>query len=121
MAKKQERQSSITEQSGFLLIHKPAGLTSHDVVDRVRRITSIKKVGHAGTLDPFATGLLFVGIGRVATRELSHLLGLSKQYEATFILGAKSDTDDLLGKIEQITTNKHLFPEKKTLQEILPS
>lgn len=85
--------------TGFLLIDKPAGLTSHDVVDRVRRITSEKRVGHAGTLDPFATGLLIVGVGREATREFSKLVGLDKTYEATFVFGASSDTDDRTGKI----------------------
>ncbi len=85
---------------GFLLINKPAGVTSHDVVDRVRRITGIRKVGHAGTLDPFATGLLIIGVGRSATREMQTLQGLDKTYEATFVLGAHSDTDDKDGVIK---------------------
>ena len=85
---------------GFLLIDKPDGMTSHDVVARVRRLTGEKRVGHAGTLDPFATGLLVVGVGRVATREFPRLVGLGKEYEAEFLLGATSDTDDRTGKIE---------------------
>jgi tRNA pseudouridine55 synthase len=88
------------KNEGFLLINKPAGITSHDVVDRVRRITGIRKVGHAGTLDPFATGLLIIGIGRSATREMQTLQGLDKTYEAIFVLGAHSDTDDKEGVIE---------------------
>ena len=84
---------------GFLLIDKPAGITSHDVVDCVRRLSGERRVGHSGTLDPFATGLLIVGIGREATREMSKLVGLDKTYEATFVLGASSDTDDRTGKI----------------------
>ncbi len=84
---------------GFLLIDKPAGMTSHDVVDRVRRVTGIRKVGHAGTLDPFATGLLIVGVGRPATREMQKLVGLDKTYEAVFMFGAQSDTDDREGEI----------------------
>ncbi len=84
---------------GFLLIDKPAGMTSHDVVDRVRRLTGERTVGHAGTLDPFATGLLIVGIGRTATKEFQKLVGLDKEYEATFAFGAESDTDDRTGKI----------------------
>ncbi len=86
--------------SGFLLIDKPDGMTSHDVVSRIRRLTGEKRVGHAGTLDPFATGLLIVGVGRVATREFSKLVGLDKKYEAEFVLGASSDTDDRTGKVE---------------------
>ncbi|MBI4435585.1 tRNA pseudouridine(55) synthase TruB [Candidatus Uhrbacteria bacterium] len=84
---------------GFLLIDKPAGITSHDVVDRVRRLTGERREGHAGTLDPFATGLLIVGVGRVATREMEKLVGLDKEYEAVFVLGASSTTDDTEGTI----------------------
>ena len=91
-------QETLTKQ-GFLLIDKPAGITSHDVVDRVRRLTGERRVGHAGTLDPFATGLLIVGVGRVATREMEKLVGLDKEYEAVFVLGASSTTDDTEGTI----------------------
>jgi tRNA pseudouridine55 synthase len=84
---------------GFLLIDKPAGPTSHDVVSRVRRITGEKRVGHAGTLDPFASGLLLVGVGREATQELGNFVGLDKTYEAVFVLGQGSDTDDGTGVI----------------------
>ena len=87
---------SMTE--GILLIDKPAGMTSHDVVDRVRRIFNTRRVGHAGTLDPFATGLLIIGIGP-STKKLTDLVGLDKTYEATARLGATSDTYDLEGKI----------------------
>jgi tRNA pseudouridine55 synthase len=84
---------------GFLLINKPTGPTSHDIVDRVRRLTREDRVGHAGTLDPFATGLLIVGVGREATREFPKLVGLDKRYVATLRFGATSDTDDRTGKI----------------------
>ncbi|MFH1404706.1 MAG: tRNA pseudouridine(55) synthase TruB [Patescibacteria group bacterium] len=84
---------------GYILVNKTAGITSHDVVDRVRKATSEKRVGHAGTLDPFATGLLVVGVGRPATREFQKLVGLQKEYEAVFVLGATTDTDDCMGKI----------------------
>ncbi|MFH1089658.1 MAG: tRNA pseudouridine(55) synthase TruB [Candidatus Uhrbacteria bacterium] len=83
----------------FLLIDKPVGPTSHDIVDKVRRATGERRVGHAGTLDPFASGLLIIGVGRESTRELGTFLGMDKEYEATFVLGASSDTDDLTGKI----------------------
>ena len=85
-------------QDGILLVDKPAGMTSHDVVDRVRRIFNTRRVGHAGTLDPFATGLLILGIGP-STKKLTALVGLDKTYEATARLGAISDTYDLTGNI----------------------
>lgn len=78
----------------FLLIDKPAGKTSHDVVARVRRITGEKRVGHSGTLDPFATGLLIVGVGRDCTKHLSHFLGMDKSYTADIALGATTETLD---------------------------
>ncbi len=84
---------------GFLFINKPVGPTSHDIVDRIRRLSGEKTVGHAGTLDPFASGLLIVGVGREATKEFSHLVGLDKHYVATLRLGATSDTDDRTGRI----------------------
>ena len=85
--------------SGFLLINKPVGITSHDVVDRLRRVTSEKRIGHSGTLDPFATGLLIVGVGRDATKRLGELQKLPKTYRATLMLGATSDTGDRTGTI----------------------
>jgi tRNA pseudouridine55 synthase len=84
---------------GFLLIDKPAGITSHDVVARLRRVTGVARIGHAGTLDPFATGLLIVGVGRGATKLLSGMMGREKTYEATAVLGATTDTQDLTGKM----------------------
>lgn len=81
-------------ESGFLLVDKPSGMTSHDVIDALRRVTGIRKIGHAGTLDPFATGLLLVAIGREATREIQQFVGLNKSYEATFVLGATTETLD---------------------------
>ena len=79
---------------GFLLVDKPAGITSHDVIDRLRKITGIRKIGHAGTLDPFATGLLIVAVARAATKQISHYTKLDKTYEAEFVLGATSETLD---------------------------
>jgi tRNA pseudouridine55 synthase len=83
----------------YLLINKPAGMTSHDVVDRVRKITGQRTVGHAGTLDPFATGLLIVGIGRESTKHLNSFLGMDKTYRATILLGKDSTTLDPEGDI----------------------
>ena len=83
---------------GMLLVDKPAGVTSHDVVAVVRRALRVKKAGHAGTLDPFATGLLVLGIGR-ATRLLEYLSGLDKGYEATARLGIATDSQDPEGAV----------------------
>lgn len=85
--------------SGFLLIDKPETWTSHDVVGYLRKVTGIKKIGHAGTLDPFATGLLVVGIGRECTKRLDEFKGMPKTYIATIQLGATSDTFDKTGTI----------------------
>ena len=84
--------------SGFILIDKPSGPTSHDVVDALRRVLGIRKIGHAGTLDPFASGLLILAIGK-ATKEISKFVGLDKTYEADIRLGAVSDTMDRTGQI----------------------
>jgi tRNA pseudouridine55 synthase len=81
---------------GLLLVDKPAGVTSHDVVLAARRAFGESRIGHAGTLDPFATGLLVLLLGR-ATRLLPYLDGVPKEYEATIALGRETETDDLEG------------------------
>ena len=83
---------------GILLVDKPAGLTSHDVVARTRRAFGTRKVGHAGTLDPMATGLLVIGI-EGATRLLTYIVGADKTYTATIRLGQTTGTDDAEGEI----------------------
>lgn len=82
---------------GVLIIDKPAGKTSHDIVAQVRHILHIRRVGHTGTLDPFATGLLVILVGR-ATRLAQFLSGLEKEYEAVIRLGYATDTGDVTGK-----------------------
>lgn len=82
--------------NGILLVDKPDGVTSHDVVARARRALNTRKIGHAGTLDPMATGLLILGVGP-ATRLLTFIVGLDKTYEATIRLGASTDSDDADG------------------------
>lgn len=82
--------------SGILLVDKPGGVTSHDVVARARRALGTRKIGHAGTLDPMATGLLILGVGP-ATRLLTFIVGLDKTYEATIRLGVSTDSDDADG------------------------
>ncbi|MGH1548162.1 tRNA pseudouridine(55) synthase TruB [Leifsonia poae] len=84
--------------SGLILIDKPDGMTSHDVVARVRRAAGTRKVGHAGTLDPMATGLLIVGVNS-STRLLTYIVGADKEYLATIRLGAGSTTDDAEGDL----------------------
>lgn len=83
---------------GLLVVDKPRGMTSHDVVARVRRLAHTRKVGHAGTLDPLATGVLVLGIGR-ATRLLTWVSGHDKAYEATVRLGISTTTDDAEGEV----------------------
>jgi tRNA pseudouridine55 synthase len=96
---------------GALIIDKPQGFTSHDVVARVRRATGTRRVGHAGTLDPFATGLLVCCIGR-ATRLVQFLVGLDKEYIGTVRLGYATDTQDATGKqITPLRTSKGLSLE----------
>ena len=87
---------------GLLLVDKPRGMTSHDVVDAVRRALGTRKVGHAGTLDPMATGLLLVGVGR-ATRLLRFFGDLPKTYEGTARLGVETDTLDADGSVVRST------------------
>ncbi len=82
---------------GLILVHKPYKLTSHDVVDRIRQILAIKKVGHFGTLDPFATGILIIAVGK-ATRLFPFYLKTDKSYFAQIKLGVATDTYDLFGK-----------------------
>src|SRR3712207_9052803 len=77
---------------GLLLVDKPGGMTSHDVVARARRVLSVRRVGHAGTLDPMATGLLVLGVG-TATRLLGHVCGPHKTHEATLPLGQTTAPD----------------------------
>lgn len=81
---------------GILLVDKPGGVTSHDIVARARRALNTRKIGHAGTLDPMATGLLVLGVGH-ATRLLTYVVGLDKTYEATIRLGVTTDSDDADG------------------------
>ena len=92
---------------GLLVLDKPAGWTSHDVVGRARRLCGTRKVGHAGTLDPMATGVLVLGIGR-ATRLLTFLVGCDKDYTATIRLGQATVTDDAEGDVTSSTPAGHL-------------
>jgi tRNA pseudouridine55 synthase len=92
---------------GLLLVDKPGGMTSHDVVARARQVLSVRRVGHAGTLDPIATGLLVLGVG-AATRLLGYVGGHDKTYEATIRLGQSTVTDDREGEVVATTSAAHL-------------
>lgn len=83
---------------GILLVDKPSGITSHDIVDRLRRKLKMKKIGHAGTLDPLATGLMIMLIGK-ATKVSQFLISLDKAYEGTFKLGVETDSQDSDGEV----------------------
>ena len=93
--------------SGLVIVDKPSGWTSHDVVARLRRTLGTRKVGHAGTLDPMATGVLVVGFGR-ATRLLGHLMLTEKTYAATVRLGVVTSTDDADGEVLATTPTEHV-------------
>ncbi len=114
----------ITLPPGFFLINKPAGWTSFDVVAKIRqkvRVTTGQKnikVGHAGTLDPFATGLLIVGVGREATKRLDEFKNLPKTYVATIHLGDVSDTDDVTGTITDYGKKQNI-PERTEIENTL--
>jgi tRNA pseudouridine55 synthase len=86
------------QYSGLVIVDKPGGMTSHDVVARIRRLAGTRRVGHAGTLDPMATGVLVVGVGK-ATRLLGYLTLTEKQYDAKIRLGQSTSTDDAEGDI----------------------
>ena len=99
--------------SGFLLINKPEGITSYEVVKKIKKITVIKEVGHSGVLDPFASGLLIIGVNREATKKLNEFLKMDKEYVAVFRLGKESDTYDRDGVIKE-----NLVTKIPTLEEI---
>ncbi|WP_414689831.1 tRNA pseudouridine(55) synthase TruB [Nocardioides sp.] len=93
--------------AGLLVVDKAPGMTSHDVVAKVRRLVGTRKVGHAGTLDPMATGVLLLGLNK-ATRLLGHLMLTEKAYDATVRLGAGSSTDDAEGELGESLSTEHL-------------
>lgn len=86
-------------KQGILLIDKPTAMTSHDVVNIIRKITNTKTVGHAGTLDPLATGLLILLVGKSATKKSPYFLHMDKTYEVDMLLGIETDSGDIDGQI----------------------
>ena len=89
----------IENNTGFLLIDKPLGWTSYDIIGYLRKITGIRRIGHAGTLDPLASGLLIVAVGREATRQIDNFMKMDKEYLAKIFLGKTTETYDREGKI----------------------
>lgn len=108
----------MTSYDGLLLVDKPSGPTSHDIVDRVRRALGIRAVGHAGTLDPFASGLLILGVGK-GTKRLTALVGHDKVYEIEARLGQRTDTFDREGQ-PLGTPYQCEPPSRDVIEAILP-
>ena len=105
---------------GLLVVNKPQGMTSHDVVDFIRKSFALKKVGHAGTLDPMAVGVLVILIGRY-TKASGHFISDDKEYEGTLVLGATSDTGDAWGVVSYCGDTARLTEEeiKKAFKNFL--
>jgi tRNA pseudouridine55 synthase len=104
-------------KDGLVIVDKPGGLTSHDVVARIRRLAGTRRVGHAGTLDPMATGVLVVGVEK-ATRLLGYLTLTQKQYDATIRLGQSTSTDDAEGELTKTARAKDVPPALLSQDEI---
>jgi tRNA pseudouridine55 synthase len=96
--------------NGLIIVDKPLGLTSHTVVQRARRACGVKRIGHAGTLDPLATGLLLLGVGS-CTRLIEFLVAEDKGYRATFILGKVTDSQDITGEVVSEANSDHVTDE----------
>jgi len=107
------------KDSGFIIINKPIGPTSHDIVDKMRKITGIKKIGHAGTLDPFASGVLILAIGRESTKRIDKIVQEKKEYLADFFLGKVTDTYDREGKFLHEYEGEEI--DKKNIKKVLKS
>ena len=102
---------------GILLVDKPVGITSHDIVDRLRRKLKMKKIGHAGTLDPLATGLMIMLIGK-ATKVSQFLISLDKSYEGEFLLGIETDSQDADGVVVSEKPLSEDIDEEMMLREM---
>ncbi len=102
---------------GIFAVNKPRGMTSHDVVNVIRKKTGVKRVGHGGTLDPMAEGVLVIAVGRENTKLLDKYVKGEKEYLAEIFLGAKSDTYDAEGVIEN--ANENIIPTKTEIEETI--
>lgn len=119
-----DRRASMTKKTkeanlhGIIVVDKPARITSHDVVGRIRRLTGIRRVGHAGTLDPFATGVVVLAVGR-ATRVLQFIENTDKRYLAHIVLGAATDTGDVEGAVVE-RPDVFDWPDLEQVESVLP-
>ena len=106
-------------EKGFYCINKPKGLTSFDIIAKIRKMSGVKKVGHAGTLDPLASGVLVVAVGKENTRKINKIMSEEKEYIAHIKLGEFSETDDQEGKKTEVIVEKEpdLLDIKKILSE----
>ena len=111
-------QVAVNEPSGVLIVNKHAGVTSHDIVGQIRRLYGTRRVGHAGTLDPMATGVLVVLIGRAA-KASEYLVSDSKRYRAGLRLGLTTDTEDISGAV--LSRHDGALPSFADLESVLPS
>jgi len=109
--------SSVPELHGLIIVDKPPFLTSHDIVSRIRRLTGIKRVGHAGTLDPFATGVVVVAVGK-ATRLLQFVQDTDKHYLAHVVLGAETDSADVDGSVVA-RIEPGTWPDRSSVRRVL--
>lgn len=117
MSRRDRRPAGATDLDGILVVAKPAGPTSHDIVALVRRLTGVRRVGHGGTLDPFAAGVLPIFLGH-ATRVVEYHLTDPKEYRADVLFGARSTTDDLDG---ELTPSEDPPPSRRQLEAALES
>jgi len=109
---------------GIFAVNKPVGITSHDVIYKLRRQTGIKRIGHAGTLDPLASGVLVVAVGREYTKQLNSIVKSEKEYMAEIFLGQTSTTDDMEGVLRQAqdkkeTLNDKIKPSKQEIEKVI--
>jgi len=100
-------------------VYKPKGPTSYDVVDRIKRLTGEKRVGHAGTLDPLASGVLVIGVGREATKKLADIVDQEKEYIVKIKLGETSTTDDAEGTKTPYESTKRYEITKEEIEDVL--
>jgi tRNA pseudouridine55 synthase len=101
---------------GYLLVGKPSGITSFSIIHKLRKKTGVQKIGHAGTLDPFAEGLMIVLVGRRFTRLADHFMQRDKEYLAALVLGASTDTHDHTGKI---CTQSAIIPTRREIDAVV--
>ncbi len=106
-------------KEGIMGVYKPKGPTSHDIINRLRAITGIRKIGHAGTLDPLARGVLVIGIGAEATKQLHTVVQSEKEYMAVMRLGMISATDDGEGPLQKILMTNNHYPKQQDIEEII--